>query len=347
MSVVSTALQFSLVAKILQKVCSMLNEPYTLIVLLSLQSSNQFKTEKSISEELSMPLSKVSTSLQVLKEERLIESVTMTDRVGEKKKIISAYYINYQSAIENIVFKYSKIMNELNESRKVEEAMYICKNTWKETNKDRKCNKKYTQEEAIEYMDYATGRLVCVECALPLDNDVEDCSSQANAKLKNVTEQFKEVRELLDRLKDEYHSVEDYPHYTLPHQADQQNAQGHGKKKQLIARHQNYQSGIISGFTTRILDGPMPWEDDEEEVVFDTVRSSVKLGDDDRVDIFGNVVFLQNEFMKPDESFNRTETSIVPGSLHNSPSIPMSFKMTKKSKKQNCSRSVSAVPSQF
>ncbi|ELP94660.1 hypothetical protein EIN_498900 [Entamoeba invadens IP1] len=337
MSFTNTQHQNGLVERILQRVCAMLNDPTHTIVLMCLQTSSSYKTEKMISEELQMPLTKVSTALQALKEERLIESDSMTERLGERRKTVYAYYINYKVAIENIVFKYAKIMTELNESRKFGETLYFCP----------KCQQRYTESEAIEYTDLSTGRLLCIECDMPLQNDTEDVSLQANSKLRVVSEQFKELREMLEMLQFEYHSTQDYPIYTRPVNETAQTVSH--KRTSHSVRERNYVGGINGGFVTRIRDGPMPWEDDDfEQPVVQLSRTPMEVVNYD--DLFENTVFMQNEFLHPDESFNIKETSFVPSSLSSSPAvacIPKCIHFGKRGTKRTISRSISALPQQY
>ncbi|ELP85300.1 hypothetical protein EIN_085120 [Entamoeba invadens IP1] len=333
---VSSTQSYPLVARILQRVCSMLNDPKHLIVLLHIQSSNTAKTEKTISDEISMPLGVVSNVTKTLQEQRLIESKTFIEKSTDekRKKNISYFYINYTNAIETIVFRYAKITTELNENRVSDDTSYICS----------KCQTRFSEEVAVEYMDFDTHKLVCPNCDIPLDNYVEAASSGAAAKMRNVMEQFKELKTLLEMLKEEYHSTNDYPNYILPYSAeDKTQMQNMNRRHQNAIRQNNYKSGIVSGFVTRILDGPMPWEDEEWEnqTHFKREKSAVAKKDD-TFDPFENVVFMQSEFMKPDTSFMEKESTVVRDSVHNSPTNITVIKLNKKQRKHTPIRPLSA-----
>jgi len=325
--------QFALVDTILQRVVGMILDSSCLLVLMNLQSARQFQTDKTVSESIGMPLSKVTSCLRTLKEQKLINGKPYFEMVGDRRKNTEAYFIDYRSVIEGIVFKYRKIVTDYNESRKVEQIMYKCSFD----------NLSYPYEEVVNYLDNDTHKLLCPECGRPLEL-VNTHDSEGNKKLGEVTFQMKMLKDDLEKLKDEYRSIHDYPIYAVPN-LNPIIESPNSRKSQTGVRHRTYNGGVCRDARTKMSLGPMPWEGDDEMVeVNSMVEQTSVMESEENVDIFRGIDYLQNIFLRPNKTFNQKEFSIVLGSNHTSPVLPTVVRAKKMSQRRPVIRSVSATP---
>ncbi|KAL7717951.1 Transcription initiation factor IIE subunit alpha [Entamoeba marina] len=153
-----------------------------------------------------MPIGLVSQYLKALQDYKIIKHVMFNPENDEIKQQIKAFYIEYESAIEDIIYRYHKIFKELTESRSSEQVTFICDN----------CDISYKYEECIDYMDSDT-HFYCPRCdgKLSLESHNSDVNKR-NQILNSVNSVFEELKHMLEQLSHEYNSKKDYPHYTLP-----------------------------------------------------------------------------------------------------------------------------------
>ena len=126
MAAETTHHHYPLAARILQQVVAMVLSPEHLIVLLSIQSSNVYKTAEDISEDTHMPQNNVKRCLDELVENRIIKKTPFNSKHNERRRQCYGYTISYKRAIDNVIYVYCKIMNDLNTSRKADELVYVC-----------------------------------------------------------------------------------------------------------------------------------------------------------------------------------------------------------------------------
>ncbi|KAL7716833.1 Transcription initiation factor IIE subunit alpha N-terminal domain-containing protein [Entamoeba marina] len=294
--------QQNLLDKILRRVVAMFLEPQHLIVLLEIQRSNEYKTEKDISENVRMPIGLVSQYLKALQDYKIIKHVMFYPETAERKKQSKAFYIEYDSAIDDIIYRYCKILKDLTESRSSEQVNYICTH----------CNIPYKYEECIDYMD-VDGHFYCPECDGKLFLESHNSgANEGNRKLNSVNSNFKELKHMLEQLSSEYNSKQDYPHYTLPTNtvtnSSTDKRSGHSRTKDNDINN---------------LPWELDWADDIEKQ--DTIVSG--FGEDvmDIDSVFNSVIKEQHEFIHPSKAFHKTEKSKVVSSNKNSPVAPQTI----------------------
>ncbi|KAL7719590.1 Transcription initiation factor IIE subunit alpha [Entamoeba marina] len=310
--------QQNLLDKILRRVVAMFLEPQHLIVLLEIQRSNKYKTAKDISENIGMPFGLVLQYVNALQDYKIIKPVIFVPEDADRKKQSRAYIIEYHSAIENIIYRYCKILKDLTESRSSEQVNYIC--TF--DSQIRHCDISRKYEECIDYMD-VDGHFYCPDCDGKLFLESHNSgANEGNRKLNLLNSNFKELKHMLEQLSSEYNSKQDYPHYTLPTNtvtnSSTDKRSGHSRTKDndinnrcKIPRH--------------ILAKPVPWEldwaDDIEKQ--DTIVSG--FGEDvmDIDSVFNSVIKEQHEFIHPSKAFHKTvvisstsTSPVAPGTIH-------------------------------
>ncbi|BFU20080.1 hypothetical protein CL6EHI_113420 [Entamoeba histolytica] len=333
MSTDTTKPQFNLVERILQTAVGLILDSSSLLVLVQLQSCQSYQTDKSISEAIGMPVNKVSNCLKQLQEQKFISELQFSEMNGERRKNSTAYIIKYQETIENIVFKYCKIVNSYNDSHMVEDAVYMCPRD----------EYKYSYIDAMDYYDTVTHRMFCPSCDTPLVLVEDDHSHDRIQKLSDVKSQLKPLRDLLDQLHIEYRSVGDYPSYSLP-----PNSANNGKesgKKNGKRRERMYESGILSRRKIKVSSGLMPWEyDDEDEEKKDEVTQVMENSEED-LDIYSGIEYSQYHFLTPDKAFHQKESQVVFDSQSTSPVFPAVVKAKPRNgSRKTIIRSVSATP---
>ncbi|EDR22243.1 hypothetical protein EDI_202580 [Entamoeba dispar SAW760] len=324
--------QFNLVEKILQTAVGLILDSSSLLVLIQLQSCQSYQTDKSISEAIGMPVNKVSNCLKQLQEQKFIGETPFFEMNGDRRKNSTAYIIKYKETIENIVFKYCKIVNNYDDSRKVDEASYMCPRD----------GYKYSYIDAMDYYDTTTHRMFCPNCDTPLVLVEDDHNHDGNQKLSDVKSQLKPLRDLLEQLSIEYRSVGDYPSYSLP-----PNAANNGKesgKKNGKRRERMYESGILSRRKIKVSSGLMPWEYDEEEEKKDEVSQVMENSEED-LDIYSGIEYSQYRFLTPDKAFHQKESQVVFDSQNTSPvSLTVVKAKPRNGSRKAIFRSVSATP---
>lgn len=117
---------------------------------------------------LNLPAKKLRATLQFLTEEHLVNSETVDDLAQGGSQATRFYYIDYNRAVHSIRLRLHLLKRELEkeETRARSSSFFLCPGYDK-----KRCNGKYTEEEAQQVLDVTSGLFLCQECARMFEND--------------------------------------------------------------------------------------------------------------------------------------------------------------------------------
>lgn len=104
------------------------------------------------------------------------------------------YYINYHRAIDSIkyrIWKLSKYIESQGASTTEKKDLKCL---------TKGCERSYTELEALDNLDIATGNFLCVKCSAPLEPVDEEERANENESMKRMNQQFAKLVELMQKI---------------------------------------------------------------------------------------------------------------------------------------------------
>lgn len=287
--------EFSLVERILQRVVAMLYDPVYLLILVEIQQSKNFITVESVSQSTHIPVKKVNECIHTFSLENILEQHQNPQGTSKNSKV--GYVINYRTVVEWVVYKYHMIKIKNCDRNVDEKVFYYCAHD----------KARYSYEEAMNY--FYDGSFECPDCGRELVM-MKESNGVGMPKTHDFSHQLLALRNDLERLRDEYTDIKDYPVMKPPElpQSVQDNKSG-------AAMGRRTSRDNVDGRAQRIYSNlPMPWEEDEieakeKEIVFGSEEKEFDIKDID----FSLYVFLQ-----PNKTFE-DKREIILGSTETSP----------------------------
>ncbi|CAB9519677.1 transcription factor IIE subunit 1 [Seminavis robusta] len=138
------------------------------ICLIDVLIRDKFLRDDDMAPRLSLPAKKLRATLQFLQEEHLVKSETVDDLAQGGSQATKFWYIDYNHAVHTIRFRLHLLRKQLEaaELRARSSSFYLCPGY-----KDKRCNGRYTEEEAQQVVDFTSGLFLCQECAMSFEND--------------------------------------------------------------------------------------------------------------------------------------------------------------------------------
>ena len=284
----------SLIERILQKVITMFYDSTFLLILLEIQRNKNYVTAESIVNATRLPMKNVLECLSSLKNENILEQFINPESQGKYSKY--GYVINYQSAIETIVFKYHTIITKYQNCNVEKINSFIC--PFDKT--------KYSYDEALLF--FYEGRFECPDCQRELQMETE-MKGEGSQKAVGIIQQMNSLKKDLEELKEVYHDIQDYPVMKKPDNLNGMNENKNGGLSRRKRSNENMNDKIFRVYSN----APMPWE--EEEMKFEIKENEME---DEEIKV-DEIEYTQYVFLQPNKTFDEIVTKIVPRSNHQSP----------------------------
>lgn len=138
------------------------------ICLIDVLIRDKFLRDDDMAPRLNMPAKKLRSTLQFLQDEHLVKSETVDDLSQGGSQSTKFWYVDYNHACHTIRLRLHLLRKELEaaESRSRSSSFYLCPGY-----DQRRCNGRYTEEEAQQMVDINSGVFLCQECFLNYQND--------------------------------------------------------------------------------------------------------------------------------------------------------------------------------
>jgi transcription initiation factor IIE alpha subunit len=166
------------------------------ICLIDVLLRDKFLRDDDMAPRLSLPAKRLRATLQFLTEEHLVRSETVDDLQQGGSQTTKFYYLDYNRAVHSIRLRLATLRQRLeaDEMRARSSSFYLCPGY-----KLRRCNGRYTEQEAQQRLDMNTGLFLCRECVANFENDPSP-PPLATYTLQLVDNE-KDLREAVDNLR--------------------------------------------------------------------------------------------------------------------------------------------------
>lgn len=138
------------------------------VILVDVLIAQKYLRDDDMAQRLSLPAKKLRASLQFLQEEHLVFSETVDDLNQGGSQATKFYYLDYNRAVHSIRLRLHLLRQKLQQAelRARSNSFYLCPGY-----KERRCNGRYTEEEAQQVVDSTAGLFLCQECSMNYEND--------------------------------------------------------------------------------------------------------------------------------------------------------------------------------
>ena len=138
------------------------------VCLIDVLIRDKFLRDDDMAPRLSLPAKKLRSTLQFLQEEHLVKSETVDDLAQGGSQATKFWYIDYNHAVHTIRLRLHLLRKQLVEAemRARSSSFYLCPGY-----KKKRCNGRYTEEEAQQVVDPSAGLFLCQECFRNYEND--------------------------------------------------------------------------------------------------------------------------------------------------------------------------------
>ncbi|KAG7362234.1 TFIIE alpha subunit [Nitzschia inconspicua] len=138
------------------------------VCLIDVLIRDKFLRDDDMAPRLKLPAKKLRAILQFLQEEHLVKSEEVDDLAQGGSQATKFWYIDYNHAVHTIRLRLHLLRKELEEAELSarSSSFYLCPGY-----KTRRCNGRYTEEEAQQIVDPESGLFLCQECFLNFEND--------------------------------------------------------------------------------------------------------------------------------------------------------------------------------
>jgi transcription initiation factor IIE alpha subunit len=129
---------------------------------------DKFLRDDDMGPRLQIPAKKLRGTLQFLQDEHLVRSETVDDLAQGGSAATKFWYIDYNHAVHTIRLRLHLLRRELQEAEMQarSSSFYLCPGY-----DTKRCNGRYTEEEAQQVVDQETGLFLCQECLLNYGED--------------------------------------------------------------------------------------------------------------------------------------------------------------------------------
>ncbi len=166
------------------------------VCLIDVLIRDKFLRDDDMAPRLSLPARKLRATLQFLQEEHLVKFETVDDLTQGGSQATKFWYIDYNHAVHTIRLRLHLLRRQLEqaEMRSRSSSFYLCPGY-----KDKRCNGRYTEEEAQQIVNRETGLFLCQECFLKYEAD-PNAPSKETYSLRLV-DNTKDLRLAMDNMR--------------------------------------------------------------------------------------------------------------------------------------------------
>jgi transcription initiation factor IIE alpha subunit len=166
------------------------------VILIDVLIRDKFLRDDDMAPRLSLPAKKLRATLQFLQEEHLVSSETVDDLAQGGSQATKFYYLDYNRAVHSIRLRLHLLRKKLEqaEMRARSSSFYLCPGY-----KEKRCNGRYTEEEAQQVLDRTSGLFLCRECAMTYENDPGKPS--IDTYTLQLVDNTRDLKEAMDNLR--------------------------------------------------------------------------------------------------------------------------------------------------
>lgn len=138
------------------------------VCLIDVLIRDKFLRDDDMAPRLQLPAKKLRATLQFLQEEHLVKSEMVDDLAQGGSQATKFWYIDYNYAVHTIRLRLHLLRKELQEAEMQarSSSFYLCPGY-----QTKRCNGRYTEEEAQQIIDPGSGLFLCQECYLKYEAD--------------------------------------------------------------------------------------------------------------------------------------------------------------------------------
>lgn len=138
------------------------------VCLIDVLIRDKFLRDDDMAPRLSLPSRKLRATLQFLQEEHLVKFETVDDLTQGGSQATKFWYIDYNHAVHTIRLRLQILRKQLEQAdmRARSSSFYLCPGY-----REKRCNGRYTEEEAQQVVNIETGLFLCQECFLKYEAD--------------------------------------------------------------------------------------------------------------------------------------------------------------------------------
>lgn len=138
------------------------------VCLIDVLLRDKFLRDDDMAPRLSLPAKRLRATLQFLQEEHLVKFETVDDLAQGGSQATKFWYIDYNHAVHSIRLRLHSLRKQLEqaEMRSRSSSFYLCPGY-----KSKRCNGRYTEEEAQQIVDMDSGLFLCQECYMMYEAD--------------------------------------------------------------------------------------------------------------------------------------------------------------------------------
>lgn len=166
------------------------------VCLIDVLIRDKFLRDDDMAPRLSLPAKKLRSTLQFLQDEHLVKSETVDDLAQGGSQATKFWYIDYNNAVHSIRLRLHLLRKDLVEKEMSarSSSFYLCPGY-----KEKRCNGRYTEEEAQQVVDPSAGLFLCQECFMNYEAD-PNAPSRDTYTLQLV-DNSKNLKEAIDNLR--------------------------------------------------------------------------------------------------------------------------------------------------
>eukprot|EP00934_Nitzschia_sp_Nitz4_P002269 Nitzschia sp. Nitz4//scaffold17_size182527//10785//12215//NITZ4_001827-RA/size182527-processed-gene-0.38-mRNA-1//-1//CDS//3329539259//2269//frame0 len=166
------------------------------VCLIDVLIRDKFLRDDDMAPRLSLPARKLRATLHFLQSEHLVRFEEVDDLTQGGSQATKFWYIDYNHAVHTIRLRLHLLRKQLEqaEMRARSSSFYLCPGY-----KPRRCNGRYTEEEAQQIVNPETGLFLCQECFMKYEAD-PNAPSRDTYTLQLV-DNTKELRLAMDNLR--------------------------------------------------------------------------------------------------------------------------------------------------
>jgi transcription initiation factor TFIIE subunit alpha len=166
------------------------------VCLIDVLIRDKFLRDDDMAPRLQLPAKRLRATLQFLTEEHLVRSETVDDLAQGGSQATKFYYLDYNRAVHSIRLRLHLLRKKLEKSelQARSSSFYLCPGY-----KSKRCNGRYTEEEAQQVLDHRSGLFLCQECAKNYENDPN--APPVETYTLQLVDNTKELKQAMDNLR--------------------------------------------------------------------------------------------------------------------------------------------------
>lgn len=166
------------------------------VTLIDVLIRDKFLRDDDMAPRLALPAKRLRATLQFLTEEHLVNSETVDDLAQGGSQATKFYYLDYNRAVHSIRLRVHLLRKKLEkaELQARSSSFYLCPGY-----KTKRCNGRYTEEEAQQVLDPSNGLFLCQECSRLFQYDPN--APPIDAYTLQLVDNSKDLKQAVDNLR--------------------------------------------------------------------------------------------------------------------------------------------------